>query len=126
MQSTMSLPPTQQNRALSFECVLGPDKLLLRSARVTEELGRLFQIEAELASTDFNLDFDTLVGTSAAIRLDMLDRRRRHFHGVISHFTLDRIEGGTGFYRATLVPWLWLLTRTSDCRIFQHKNVPDI
>ncbi|HEV2319247.1 MAG TPA: type VI secretion system tip protein TssI/VgrG, partial [Verrucomicrobiae bacterium] len=29
-------------------------------------------------------------------------------------------------YRATLSPWLWLLTRTSDCRIFQNQKVPDI
>ncbi len=24
------------------------------------------------------------------------------------------------------LPWLWLLTRTSDCRIFQNQKVPDI
>ena len=24
------------------------------------------------------------------------------------------------------MPWLWFLTRTSDCRIFQEKTVPDI
>jgi type VI secretion system secreted protein VgrG len=29
-------------------------------------------------------------------------------------------------YRATLVPWLWFLTRTADCRIFQNKDVPTI
>src|SRR5260370_14808653 len=25
-----------------------------------------------------------------------------------------------------MVPWLWFLTRTADCLIFQDKNVPDI
>ena len=34
--------------------------------------------------------------------------------------------GGYARYRATIVPWLWLLTRTTDCRIFQDKTVPDI
>ena len=29
-------------------------------------------------------------------------------------------------YRATMVPWLWLLTRTADCRIFQEMKAPDI
>ena len=29
-------------------------------------------------------------------------------------------------YHATLRPWLWLLSQASDCRIFQHKNVPDV
>ncbi|WP_141699357.1 type VI secretion system Vgr family protein, partial [Candidatus Thiosymbion oneisti] len=27
---------------------------------------------------------------------------------------------------ATLVPWFWLLSRTTDCRIFQDRTVPDI
>jgi len=29
-------------------------------------------------------------------------------------------------YSAKVVPWLWFLTRASDCRIFQQKSVPDI
>ncbi|HJR28040.1 MAG TPA: type VI secretion system tip protein VgrG, partial [Pseudomonas sp.] len=29
-------------------------------------------------------------------------------------------------YQATLRPWLWLLTRTSDCRIFQNLTIPQI
>ena len=29
-------------------------------------------------------------------------------------------------YRAEIHPWLWFLTRTTDCRIFQDKSVPDI
>src|SRR5262249_27126055 len=29
-------------------------------------------------------------------------------------------------YRLTVHPWLWFLTRTADCRIFQEKTVPDI
>ena len=29
-------------------------------------------------------------------------------------------------YRAEVVPWLWFLTRTSDCRIFQQKTAPEI
>src|SRR5262249_10819469 len=30
------------------------------------------------------------------------------------------------YYHAEIVPWFWFLTRTSDCRIFQEKQVPDI
>ena len=29
-------------------------------------------------------------------------------------------------YRIVLRPWLWLLSRTTDCRIFQDKKAPDI
>ena len=30
------------------------------------------------------------------------------------------------FYRAEIVPWLWFLTRTANCRIFQTQTVVDI
>ena len=29
-------------------------------------------------------------------------------------------------YRARLVPWLWYLGHSTDCRIFQNLNVPEI
>ncbi len=29
-------------------------------------------------------------------------------------------------YYATVRPWLWFLSRTADCRIFQELTVPDI
>ena len=29
-------------------------------------------------------------------------------------------------YHAELRPWLWILTKAADCRIFQNKSVPDI
>ena len=29
-------------------------------------------------------------------------------------------------YEATVVPWLWFLTRSTDCRIFQEMTIPDI
>ena len=35
-------------------------------------------------------------------------------------------NGQFASYQVTLRPWLWLLTRTSDCRIFQNQKVPDI
>ncbi|MEZ5584590.1 MAG: phage late control D family protein [Candidatus Competibacteraceae bacterium] len=34
--------------------------------------------------------------------------------------------GRYAVYHATLRPWLWFLTRTADCRIFQKQKVPDI
>ena len=54
----------------------------------------------------------------------------RHFNGVVSRFSQLGGQGELTRYRATLRPWLWLLTRTSNCRIFQKgkvgKTVPEI
>src|SRR5262249_51974339 len=38
-----------------------------------------------------------------------------------SRFVQLTSERSYSVYRATLVPWLWLLTRTSDCKIFQQS-----
>jgi type VI secretion system secreted protein VgrG len=122
----MPSEPTQQSRRLAIETALGPDAVLLRSVAVTERLGQPFQIEVELSSNDGTLAFDDIVGTNATIRLELANRETRYFNGIINRFSQGANKGGLAHYRATLVPWLWLLTRTADCRIFQNKTVPEI
>lgn len=62
------------------------------------------------------------------IRLEMPNKRgTRYFNGFVTRFGYLGTRGlRYGAYRATLSPRLWFLTRTSDCRIFQKKKVPDI
>ena len=50
----------------------------------------------------------------------------RLFNGYVSEFATLAHDGALMLYRMTLVPWLWFLTRTRDCRLFQATNVPDI
>ena len=50
----------------------------------------------------------------------------RFVHGVVRRFTqLGRSEGLTA-YRAEVVPWLWFLSLSRDCKIFQNLSVPEI
>ncbi len=115
---------TQQNRELEIITPLGKDVLLLSDVTVTEELGRLFTINAELASTE-NITFEDLLGQNVSIRLN-LPAGKRFFNGYVSSITQSGDDGHYARYNATIHPWLWFLTRTSDCRIFQEKTVPDI
>ena len=117
---------TQKNRLLGIKTELGPDALLLKSFSLQEQLGRLFQIETELLSEKLDLSFDALVGTKATIRLATPSGDTRFFHGYISRFVQTGNDGSFATYRATLVPWLWFLTRSADCRIFQNKKAPEI
>lgn len=120
------MPIKQDNRSLAIKTALGPDVLAVRSISVNEHLSRLFQIEAELSSEDGEIDFDKVVGHPATIRLDVAQNAKRFFNGFVSRLVQVANRGGHAHYRATIVPWLWLLTRTSDCRIFQKKTVPAI
>ncbi len=115
---------TQQNREIEIITPLGQDVLLLRDVNITEELGRLFTINVELASTK-NIALDDLLGQNISIRLN-LGRGERYFNGYVSSISQAVDEGHYARYSATIKPWFWFLTRTSDCRIFQEKTVPDI
>jgi type VI secretion system secreted protein VgrG len=112
---------------LAINTSLGADKLRLRRFTYSDQLGRLFRLEAELVSSDYDLVFEDVVGTNATVELALPNGATRCFHGVISAFTQGQPVGNHACYHATIVPWLWLLTRTADCRIYQKDmSVPDI
>ena len=131
---TMGKEYTQENRQLQILTPLGKDELLLQSFSGQEGISRLFQFELRLMSENRSLKLEDLVGKKATIRLLLPDGAEHFLNGIISSFAqggasmLENGERPTVFthYHATLVPWLWLLTRTSDCRIFQALTVPDI
>jgi type VI secretion system secreted protein VgrG len=50
----------------------------------------------------------------------------RHFNGYVTDFSLAESIGSYARYVITVRPWLWLLSRTSNCRIFQNMTVPEI
>jgi len=119
--------PTQATRHIAIETPLGEDVLLLRSFSGHEELSRLFAFDLDLLSENYEIDFDDIIGQNVTIRMDLPEGGTRHWNGFISRF-VQGVSTSVQFaqYRATMVPWLWFLTQTSDCRIFQEKTVPEI
>jgi type VI secretion system secreted protein VgrG len=122
----MPAAPTQDQRHASIETKLGKDKLLLKSITGREELGRLFAYHTVLLDATGDVDGNALVGTNVSVRLQVEDGATRYLNGYVCSVTFLTYERGLGVYHAEVVPWLWLLTRTSDCRIFQEKTVQQI
>jgi type VI secretion system secreted protein VgrG len=119
--------PTQATRHIAIDTPLGEDVLLLRSFSGHEEISRLFELDLDLLSEDYEINFDDIIGQNVTIRMELPDGGTRFWNGYINRF-VQGVSTSPQFarYRATMVPWLWFLTRTSDCRIFQEKPVPDI
>ena len=69
---------------------------------------------------------EKLLGQAVDIKLQMRDGAVRHLCGHVTRFGLGRHQGRYFGYLAEVRPWLWFLTRRSDCRIFQDLTVPDI
>lgn len=126
--------PSQSLRYLQVETSLGADALIASQASGQERLGGLFEIAFEFTRQTGDLDLDDLLGTSATLAIHNAPVSRkgsvaqtRYFNGYFSRIAFAGFGAeGQARFQATLVPWLWFLTRTSDCRIFQQKSVPDI
>lgn len=102
------------------------DKLQIRQFGASEELGRPFEYTVVALSEDHALDVDSLLGKHATVTLELPDGKPRHFDGIVVAAGLDGAQGRRVQYRLVLRPWLWLLTRRADTRIFQNKSVVDI
>jgi len=116
---------TQKNRKTAVNTPLGEDVLLFKSMHVSEHIGSLFTISLDLLSTDGNIDFEKIIGKNVSVR-DEIMGGTRYYNGYVSTFSQTGFDGEFFHYSAVLRPWLWFLTRTSDCRIFQNKSVPEI
>lgn len=114
------------NRQIYITTPLGGDSLLFQRMSAHEELGRLFSYEIDLLSKDMDLRPEDLLGQEMTVALLLPKGDQRYFHGFVSQFSFVGSSGAHAEYRATLHPWLWFLTRSADCRIFQNKSVPEI
>ncbi|MCE0462677.1 MULTISPECIES: type VI secretion system Vgr family protein [Pseudomonas] len=116
----------QASRLAKITSPLGPEVLLLKDMGGGEELGRLFNYELQLHSLDNAIDLNQVLGKPMCVSMQLDGGGERHFHGIVARFSQNVDQGQFASYQATLRPWLWLLTRTSDCRIFQNLTIPQI
>ena len=116
-----------KDRLLEIMTPLGADAVTLRGLKVTEVIGRPFELFAEILSTNLDIQPSALIGktVTCTIRTDHVEPR--HFHGVVRGFTrLGPYGRGLASYLLEVSPRLWQLSRTGDCRIFQEKSARDI
>jgi type VI secretion system secreted protein VgrG len=102
--------------------------LVFHSMTATEEISRLFELNIVATSPLPELDPKKILGQIVVVKVELSDGSFREFSGHVTDFGLIADESANLGYQYQIVarPWLWLLTRTSDCRIFQSKSIPDI
>tara|TARA_R110002096_G_scaffold123870_3_gene267828 strand:- start:4545 stop:6803 length:2259 start_codon:yes stop_codon:yes gene_type:complete len=119
---------TQDGRYLAIETPLGTDALLLESFSGEEGFSQLYEFHLDLLSVQGDLEAKSIVGKPVQFGMTHADGETRSFGGYINRFSIGPVDGGSGLrrYRATVVPWLWFLSKKSNCRIFQEKSVIEI
>ncbi|HTT22311.1 MAG TPA: type VI secretion system tip protein TssI/VgrG [Candidatus Sulfotelmatobacter sp.] len=120
------MPITQATRQIAIETPLGEDVLVLRSFQGNEAISKLFSFDLDLVSEDPSIKYEDIVGKAVTVRMTLADASQRYWNGFVSRFFQAERDSKVASYRATVVPWLWFLDQTTDCRIFQSKTAPDI
>ena len=117
---------TQEYRFVAVESPLGPDALLLNHFSGREALGRPFEFELDLLSQDPEIDGNDIIGHNISVRMMHISGATRYFNGYVSAFRA--VPGSAQFsqYELSMRPWLWFLSKVSDCRIFQEMKIPDV
>ena len=129
------MPYDQTTRVLKIETELGEDMAVLTEMDGQDALSRPFVFNIRFATTEADDKVRKLLGTKVSLSFGLpgeieggpLGLERRVLNG---HFRrLRRI--GTSFaeeaeWYGEVVPAVWFLSRTTDCRIFQGKTVTTI
>jgi type VI secretion system secreted protein VgrG len=113
-------------RVMEITTPLGPDVLLFHAMHGREELSRVSEYQVDLLSLKNDININNILGKNVTIKLALQDDSIRHFNGYVTRFSQGGMHGRYRRYYATVRPWLWFLSRTSDSRIFQEMSVPDI
>jgi type VI secretion system secreted protein VgrG len=116
---------TVMARMMELTTPVGKD-LLFHTLRGREELGRSSEFELSALSTRNDIKPSDLLGKSITVKLELVKGGFRYFNGYVTRFAQGETLGRYYEYRMTVHSWLWFLTRTADCKIFQEKTVPDI
>lgn len=122
----MPILPTQTHREVAVKTALGDDVLLFKRMQCSEALGRLSEFRIELASERSDIKIADVLGTDMTVSVDLPQGGKRHFHGIVTRFAYQGWRDGKPSYFAIVHPALWLLTRATNCRIFQEKTVLEI
>ena len=116
----------QDNRKIDISSSLGLNTLLFHRMVGSDHLGKLSEYHLDLLSEKSDIKIDDVLGKDMSIKLALPKEDEREFNGIVTRFVLTGRQGRYASYQATMRPWLWFLTRTADCCIFQEKTTVDI
>ncbi|WP_180573294.1 type VI secretion system tip protein TssI/VgrG [Agrobacterium vitis] len=126
------LSPTdfiQASRVLRLSSSLGEDQLLPERMTVDEGVNRLFEITISVRAKRELVKPEELIGKLVDVSLEIRQGEfdeggvRRPFNGLVTNLSEGPpVTRGLRSYTLTIRPQFWLLSRRSDCRIWQNMT----
>ena len=123
----------QDSRLIKIATPLGEDMILVEAMSVSEEMSKLYSIELDLVHAEEEMDYKpttvppaNILGKPVAISVKQSDEVERFFHGIVKYFQQGVRHSRFTFYKAVVVPQVWMLTQRQQTKIYQQMSVPDI
>src|SRR5690349_7534249 len=116
----MSITLSQANRPLQAKTPLGPDELIPVSLEGEEAVSRPFRFVVDFISTNLAVSAASLLGKPIGLTIPMPEGAKRQIHGVVRRFSHLGVRRDLARYRAEIVPQLWFLSLSADCRTFEE------
>jgi type VI secretion system secreted protein VgrG len=116
---------------LTMTSPLGADVLIPTVLSAQEGISQTFFFDVHVVSQNGAIDPDSLLNQPACVALQANGEPIRYFHGIVQSLSSHGGVRGQSSdeyyaYRLVLVPRLWFLSQTVDCRVFQQKSTADI
>ena len=117
--------PLKVVRLVKLVSPLG-EALLFNRLEGSDGLSRNGEYRVTVLSRRPDIKGDELLGKSVSVKAVTPRGGLREFNGLAVGFYQVGQQGRYHQYLIVVRPWTWLLTRTSDCKIFQDKTVRQI
>lgn len=117
--------------SLTMTSPLGPDALIPTFLSAQEGISQTYFFDVHVVSQNGIIDPNKLLNQPVCVTLQSDGLPIRHFHGIVqsvsSHGSVRGQSNDEHYvYRLVLVPRLWFLSQTVDCRVYQQKSTADI
>ncbi len=117
--------PLKVVRLVKLVTPLG-EALLFNRLDGSDGLSRNGEYRVTVRSRRGDIQADELLGHPVSVVLTTPHAGTREFNGLAVGFYQTGQQGRYHHYLIVVRPWTWLLTRTSDCKIFQDKTLRQI
>ena len=122
-----SLAISQAKRPLKVTTPLG-DALVAVSLTGEEEVSQPFLFVVDFVSTNASVSPGTLLGKAMTLHIPTTEDKSRAIHGLVRRFSSAGRDQADELsqYRVEVVPALWFMSLSSDCRTFENMSALDI
>lgn len=116
----------QDTRIGKLHSPLPAADLVLMRFNGMDGVNQCFEYQVEALSKETDIDLDAIVGRHMTVELHDRDRNPIYYDGIVVEASWAD-EGDTGhYYRFTLRPWFWLMSKRRNQKIFQNMSFEEI